>query len=439
MPPKIKKVQKKAEVPLTSSSKSTQDILKGAPSLRTGLSIGPCEIWFKYGDAQPTRVFFEGIVDDLKGEIKKKLSNQLVDVDVTQIMLRKNDEETDLRADFIIDRNFLTSYDTPLQVIVNAHASRKHKIDTVLEKLEEIEKAVSQQKSADRVSVSNLSEIRMREILNCIGFMEEDFEPLKPILCTPFQWGEEAESQQMGEIVKWFCDALKLPRGINVWDIHTDVNYQREIKGANIILTGGSDIAIGPSRTECIWIEAKKSAAECKRGLAIGKLLLIDNRSALNSMVVLTDCNNFWRIYYIINNNNESRIVSCEADRGLTLAIIKQFVIEEGNQFNEWKGKATTCVSEDTIEPLRKKAKLIEYTTEESDERMKLMIDDMSEEELFKMKARQKLMIVRKSCKLDEQPYIDRIISQLSDNYEYLADQHRQSSDCENLQLSMFG
>lgn len=286
--------------------------------------------------------------------------------------------------------------------------------------------------------------MRMREILNSIGVKEimivkEDFEKLIPISYPPFEWGEEAEAQQMDEVVKWFNDALNLPRGLNIWDIHTDGNFQREIKNANVLLTGGGDIAIGPSRTDCVWIEAKKSTAECKIGQAIGELLLVDNRSALNSMTVLTNCNDFWMILYIIQNDNVNHIVRCSVDRGLALAISKQFVIEEGNRLNEWVGKSATYVSGDTIEPFRKKAKLTEHMTEEIDERMELMIDDMSEEELSKMKAREKLRIVRKFCKLDEQPYIDQIISRLSDNYEHLADQYRQVSDSGNSHLSMFG
>ncbi|CAG8513310.1 1687_t:CDS:2, partial [Racocetra fulgida] len=369
MPPKTRKVQKNketAKVPLTIGSKSTQD---GAPSLRTELSsgleeihLGPREIWFKYGDVQPTRVVFEGIVDDLKGEIKEKLPNQLGDVDVNQITLKMHGEETDLRADFIIDQKFLTTYDTPLQVIVNSPVIKelKHEINEINDTIKTV---FAQQKSPDRVSVSNLSEMRMGKILNNIGvkqitFVKEDFEKLNPISHPPFEWSEETEAQQMDEVVKWFDDALKLPRGLNVWDIHTDVNYQREIRSAKVLLTGGGDIAIGPSRTDCVWVGAKKSMAECK----------------------------------------------------IALAIIKHFVIEEGNRLNNWIGKSATYISEDTIEPFRKKAKLTEDITGESDERMELMIDDMSEEELLKMNARKKLKIVRRFCKLDEQPYIDQII-----------------------------
>ncbi|CAG8800171.1 23732_t:CDS:2, partial [Gigaspora margarita] len=365
MLPKTRKAQKKketAEVPLTVGSKSTQNILKGGPSLRTELSsrlkevhLGSCEVWVKYRDVlQPTRVFFKGIVDDLKSEIKEKLPNQFGDIDVNQITLKRHGEEMDLCTDFIIDQKFLTIFDTLLQVIVNTPVSRKHLIDNIA--------------------------------------IEELKHEIKYEINDTIKKSKEAEAQQIDEV--------------------------REIKNTNVLLTGGGDIAIGPSQ-------------------AIGELLLVDNRSALNLMTVLTNCNDFWMILYIIKNDNINYIVRCSVNRSLALAIIKQFVIEERNWLNKWVGKSATYISGDTIEPFRKKAKLTEHMTEEIDERMELMIDDMSEEELSKMKACEKLRIVRKFCKLDEQLYIDQIISQLSDNYEHLTDQYRQVLDSKNSHLLM--
>ncbi|KAF0471857.1 hypothetical protein F8M41_025120 [Gigaspora margarita] len=282
MPPKTKKAQKKKE---------TAEVLLTIGASLEEAHLGPCEIWFKYGVAK-TRIFFEGIVNVMRREIKKELSSLLDDV-----------------AQHIIENTAIEELKHEI----------KHEVNDT------IKKVIAQQKSADKVSVSNLSEMRMREILNSIGIIKEDFEKLILISYPTFEWSEETEAQQMDEVVK--C--------------------------ANILLTGGGDIAIGPSRTDRVWISV---------------------------------------------------------DRGLALAIIKQFVIEEGNRLNEWIGKSATYVSGDAIEPFRKKAKLSEHMIEEIDERMELIIDDMSEEELSKMKAREKLRIVRKFCKLDEQPYIDQII-----------------------------
>ncbi|CAG8685435.1 17995_t:CDS:2, partial [Acaulospora morrowiae] len=249
--------------------------------------------------------------------------------------------------------------------------SRKHEsndaligqLELMMEKVVKMEKTVAQLKFFDKVSVSNLSEKRIGEILNRIGVKQttiakEDFEKFYYIQYPSFEWGVEAEAQQMEEVVRWFNDALKLPRGFNVWDIHTDVYHQREIKSANVILTGGSEIAIGPRRTYCIWIEARKSMARCIKAQAIGELLLLDNNSALNPLVVLTDCNDFWDIFFIKKRNDENHIVRCTMDRSLALAVIKQFVIEEGNRLGKWIGDKTICVSGDVIEPLRRKAKI---------------------------------------------------------------------------------
>ena len=84
-------------------------------------SSSPRRIWFKYGDGQPVSLVFDGDdVYDLKKAIKKELSNQLGAVDVSKMNLRKHGEEEDLRANLTVDENFVNSFDTPLQLIVNA-------------------------------------------------------------------------------------------------------------------------------------------------------------------------------------------------------------------------------------------------------------------------------------------------------------------------------
>ena len=67
---------------------------------------------------------------------------------------------------------------------------------------------------------------------------------------------------------------------------------------------------------------------------------------------------------------------------------------------------------------LKKKIKFLESITEADDVRMADMVGDMSEQKLFNMTARKKLMLVRNYCRLDEQPQVDQLIRQFSDNYE---------------------
>ncbi|CAG8842489.1 10038_t:CDS:2, partial [Gigaspora margarita] len=153
---------------------------KSAPSLRTELSsgleealLGPREIWFKYGVAK-TRIFFKGIVDVMRREIKKELLSLL-------------DEH-------IIDNIAIEEL--------------KHKIKHEVN--DTIKKVIAQQKSADKI-------------------IKENFEKLIPISYPTFEWGKETNAQQMDEV--------------------------REIKSANVLLTSGGDIAIGPSRTDHVWVE----------------------------------------------------------------------------------------------------------------------------------------------------------------------------------------
>ena len=65
-------------------------------------SSSPKRIWVKYGDGRPVSLVFDGD-----------------DVDLNRITLRRHDEEEDLRADLTVDENFVNSFDTPLQTIVN--------------------------------------------------------------------------------------------------------------------------------------------------------------------------------------------------------------------------------------------------------------------------------------------------------------------------------
>ncbi|CAI2201286.1 12965_t:CDS:1, partial [Funneliformis geosporum] len=104
-------------------------------------------------------------------------------------------------------------------------------------------------------------------------------------------------------------------------------------------------------------------------------------------------------------------------DRSTALAIIKQFVLEEGQNFHNWIGKDITY-QVDLPAPLKKKTKFLESITETVDARMADMVGDMSEQELFNMTARKRLMLVRDYCRLDEQPQVDQLIRQFSDNYE---------------------
>lgn len=222
----------------------------------------------------------------------------------------------------------------------------------------------------------------------------------------------------MQNVETWFKNALNLPRGFHVKDIHKQVNYQRPLQGANVVLTGGSDISIGPSGTACVWIETKE---DFKEGQAIGELFLVDNSYVLNAMVVLTDCNDHWIIFYFLKNEDGVQCIAKSkiGDRGTALAIIKQFVLEEGIKLSAWTGKEVVY-SVDKLAPLQKKTKFLERIPRDDETRMADMVDDMSEQELFNMTARKRLKMLRNWCRLDEQPQVDQLIRQFNDDYEKL-------------------
>jgi hypothetical protein len=49
----------------------------------------------------------------------------------------------------------------------------------------------------------------------------------------------------------------------------------------------------------------KKTEKDCKEFQAVGELLLADDKHVLHIMIVLTDCNDYWNIYYFMEKDYE--------------------------------------------------------------------------------------------------------------------------------------
>ena len=73
-------------------------------------------VWIKYKE-NPTKISFQGgDVDTLKRRIRAELPNKLGIFDIDDIKLRAHGKVEKLREDFMIDDNFLTSYDEPVHI-----------------------------------------------------------------------------------------------------------------------------------------------------------------------------------------------------------------------------------------------------------------------------------------------------------------------------------
>ncbi|CAG8836983.1 11820_t:CDS:2, partial [Gigaspora margarita] len=397
----------------STQSRNDTEIIEYTPSLQKEQSISSgfgnleldFKIWVKYGDSQPVRIRFEGEIvddlDDLINVIKKTLAPDLDDVALNRITIRRHGEEVDLRRDLTVDESIVTTYDTPLQIIVNAPTTLKRKHEES-ENLSEIVRSalreeLSRQKPVEMIQASNLSETKITGLYGLkLLEVKTHFEPIEPIQCHPFIWDMEIdEARQMSEVEKWFKNALDLSSDFHVKDIHTR-NYQRQLHTANVVLTGGTDISVGPSDTSCVWIEVKKNKENFKIGQVIGELLILDN----------------------VNENEEYCLASSTIhNRSIALAIIKQFVLDEGRTVLDTLGRSVTYK---TIlsEPLKKKTKFRESIHEEGDERMADIIDDMTEEELRNMTMRKRLRLAISIVRIEELPIIDKLIGQFSDDYE---------------------
>ncbi|KAF0544897.1 hypothetical protein F8M41_002571 [Gigaspora margarita] len=360
-----KKVKK--DVPSTAagtSGASTQssnvtEIAENVPSLQKEQSISSgkldFKIWVKYGDSEPTQILFEGeIVDDLKRAVKKELSPELDSVTVDDITIRKHGEEISL----------------VLATLKCKHEESENLSEIVQSALRE---ELSRQKPDETIQASNLSETKARKIIGLYGLKllkisEKHFQPIEPIQCPPFIWDiENDEARQMSEVEKWFENALDLLSDFHVKDIHTQ-NYQQHLQTANVVLTGGTNISVGPSDTSCVWIEVKKTSST------------IHNRS-------------------------------------IALAIIKQFVLDEGRIFLNILGWSITYQT-NLPTPLKKRTKFRQSIPEEHDERMADIIDDMTEKKLRNMTMRKRLRLAKSIVSIEELPIIDQLIGQFSDDYE---------------------
>ncbi|RHZ44902.1 hypothetical protein Glove_707g78 [Diversispora epigaea] len=390
------------------------------PSGFRNLQLGhPSKIWVKYGNNQPTKIDFNGEdIHDLKRAIKNELPNQLGDVDVNQITLIRHGEEEELRADLTVDENFVNAYDIPLQVIVDAPVTSKRKREESLEILSEITKSTVReelsQKSVNIIKASNLSDSKARDIVGRLGLtfvniLEKAYKPIEPISCKPFVWDNEInEDHQMSEVIKWFKNALNLPKDFHVQDIHKQTS-----------LTGGADISIGPSGTPCVWVETKKKEESLKESKAIGELFIIDKLFPTKTMSVLTDCKDNWVIYYFSEVENKQQYLTSSKieNRGIALAIIKQFVLGEWGSANQLAGSNIIYQTNLPI-PLRKKAKLESIPEEVVDDRISDVINDMTDKELFNMSMRNRLKLAKNFVRTEEEPIMDQFIRQFSDDYE---------------------
>lgn len=105
---------------------------------------------------------------------------------------------------------------------------------------------------------------------------------------------------------------------------------------------------------------------------------------------------------------------------GIALTVIKQFALEVGRKFHNSIGGNVNYDAEfqnlDT--PLQKKARFVEDEIVDHEDRNADMVDMMSEEELLNRSMRKKLLMLRDCCTLDEEPDINQLIRQFSDNYE---------------------
>ncbi|CAG8473074.1 21266_t:CDS:2 [Dentiscutata erythropus] len=263
----------------------------------------------------------------------------------------------------------------------------------------------NKEKSFELISISKLSLTKMNKIekamgLSSISIAGKDFpDPSSYIECNGFKWDmNKDEDKQMQDVKDWFKIELNLGEDYTVEDVHKDTKNEVTLNKAYTILR-----------------ELKSEGYQVK-----GKLLIANANIGLDVLIVLTDCNEKWSLFFIIKEEEQYFIVIAKIDdRGKALGIINDFVLEQGVKFNKILGTNLRAVENDEIKigPLSKKAKYIEVV-EFCDERMLDIIPDMTDDELKRMNTRWRLRMLEKSIPINEKPIIQRYISAFSDDYE---------------------
>ncbi|RIA84528.1 hypothetical protein C1645_832130 [Glomus cerebriforme] len=289
-----------------------------------------------------------------------------------------------------------------------------------------VRKAVSDEfsrQNPDKISASKISIDKMRGIMNAVGLRiinlsENDLEEVKPVPHVPFTWDTKRdEDKQMTEVKDWFVNALKLPKNFFISDSHKQAKHQVYLQDANITITGVGHISIGPSKTPCVWVGTKKKREYFKQGQAIAELFLLDRICPLTSLVVLTDCNDEWIIYCFLEYDGNKDLATFEiSNRGIALAIIKQFVLAEGETFHNNIGKRVNYKA-NLPAVLQKKIKFFTQIPE-NDDSMTEIFEERSNQELFNMSMRRGLRALQDISNIDQLPYVDQFIKLFNDDYE---------------------
>ncbi|CAG8802354.1 11779_t:CDS:1, partial [Dentiscutata erythropus] len=126
---------------------------------------------------------------------------------------------------------------------------------------------------------------------------------------------------------------------------------------------------------------------ESEESQAKGELLIANADVALDVLIVLTNCNDKWTLFFITKNKEKYLIVTENIDDcEKTLSIIKNFVLEQGIKFNKILGTNVRSLEagEIKISPLSKTVKF-EEVFEFCDKKMFGMISDMTDDELHLM------------------------------------------------------
>ena len=223
----------------------------------------------------------------------------------------------------------------------------------------------------------------------------------------------------MEEVEKWFVEALKLPENFFIKDSHKQAKYQVYLQGASVTISGVGDISIGPSKTACVWVETKKKRDYFKPGQAMAELFLLDKICPLNSLVVLTDCNDDWIFYCFLEINGKTYLATFEvSNRGIALAIIKQFVLTVGASFHRDMLNMRINYGSNLPTPFEYKVKFIEQLPNENDDRITDLFDEMSEQELFNISMRKRLRTLRDISNINQLPHVDQFMKLFGDDYE---------------------
>jgi len=159
----------------------------------------------------------------------------------------------------------------------------------------------------------------------------------RPAACTvnvdPYQWNTDGyEAQEMDQVAEWLKSSLDLPQYSEIVDVYGSGTRRVSLTDANVELSGKTDFLLKVYGYECGFIEVQKNPAKEHEAQAKAELLLYhDHIQRCPGFVALTDCRDFWKLFWLTEEGESIILEHIQLRRCEALTEIRACIIQSGH------------------------------------------------------------------------------------------------------------